>query len=159
MSFTPFEGAYCNHIGSCVHPVDATVYLAVTFHPNGTGPFNLQVWKHAAPYTTPPILVRDWQQGQADSPGPFGFCTLECLPSGALYIGAAGGVQSASSIVPSYRIEPGLCAPFTAAQAGPQGPKGDTGPVGPVGPAGGASGGLSPEDVEALRRLKAWLGI
>lgn len=149
MPFIPISGPYCNHIGSCIHPVDSTVFLAVTFHPNGQGPYNLQIWKHVAPYSTPPVLVRDWQQGQAESPGPFGYCNLECLPSGALYIAAAGGVQNASTIVPSYRIEAGLCTPFT--------PGGVPGPQGPVGPA-GSGGALDPNDRKALDWIKEWLG-
>ena len=48
-------------------------------------------------------------------------------------------------------------------QRGPQGipgPKGDKGDPGPQGPPGDGSGaGLSSADQEALRRLKAWLGI
>jgi hypothetical protein len=165
MPFVPFEGPYSNHIGSCRHPVTGVIYMAVTFHPNGQGPYNLQIWAHDPPYNTAPVKIREWVQGGAESPGPFGYCTLECMFDGSLWIGVAGGVQSAGSIVPATRVEPNCCAPFQpqgagqAGPAGPQGPKGDTGPAGPVGPAGGASGGLSPEDVEALRRLKAWLGI
>jgi hypothetical protein len=152
MPFLPFEGPYCNHIGSCIHPVNSTIYMAVTFHPNGSGPFNLQIWEVPPPYTTP-VLKRDWQQGSAEAPGPFGFCTLECLPSGAMWIGAPGGVVSANQIVPSTRVEPNMCTPFTP--GGVPGPKGDTGPQGPA----GAGGALAADDVEALRRLKVWLGI
>lgn len=46
-----------------------------------------------------------------------------------------------------------------AGPQGPVGPKGDTGPQGPAGPAGSGSAGLAPEDVEALRRLRVWLGL
>lgn len=164
MPFTPYEGPYSNHVGSCIHPIDGTVFLAVTFHPNGSGPFNLQIWKHVAPYSAPPVLVRDWQQGSPEAPGPFGYCSLECLPSGALYIAVVGGVISANTIQPAYRVEPGLCAPFTPPGVGPQGPKGDIGPAGPQGPQGpagapGTGGGLDARYTEALERLCAWLGI
>lgn len=160
MPFNPISGPYTNHIGSCIHPVTATVFLAVTFHPNGTGPFNLRIFRHYAPYTSPPELIEEWLQGGPESPGPFGFCTLECLPDGSLYIGVAGGVQSANSIVPAWQVVPGLCAPYTPGQAGPQGPKGDTGatgPQGPTGPAGGGSG-LDTADRKALDWVKEWLG-
>ncbi len=150
--FTPFEGHYCNHIGSCIHPVTSAIFMAVTFHPNGSGPYNLQIWRHAAPYTAPPELLKQWVQGGPESPGPFGFCTLECLPDGSLYIGASGGVQSASQIVPAYQVVPNMCAPFTPGQTGPQGPQGVPGPQGPQG-APGSGGGLSADDQANL----AWL--
>jgi len=151
-TFTPFQGHYVNHIGSCIHPVTSAIFMAVTYHPGGSGPFNLQIYRHAAPYTAPPELLRQWTQGSPDAPGPFGFCTLECLPDGSLYIGAAVGAQSAGQIAASYHIEPNMCAPFTAGQTGPQGPKGDTGPQGPPGPAGSGSGdALSVTDRAALK--------
>lgn len=161
MPFTPFTGHYVNHLGSTMHP-NGTVYLAVTFHPNGQGPFNLQIWEHKPPYIGSPTLIRDWQQGTAEAPGPFGFCTLECLPNGGLYIGAAGGVDSISQIKASYRVEPNVCPPFNlAAQqgpAGPQGPKGDKGDPGPQGPAGPAGSGSGASPFEPVRQaIKAWL--
>jgi len=165
MPFIPFAGPYVNHIGSCIHPVDSTIYLAVTFHPNGQGPYNLQIWEHKVPYSAAPILVRNWEQGQPESPGPFGYCSLECLPNGALYIAAAGGVASASSIVPAFRIEPNMCAPFTPGGVpGPRGPQGPQGPQGVPGPKGdkgdpGSGGVLSARYTDALNRLCVWLGI
>ncbi len=135
MPFIPFEGPYSNHIGSCRHPVTGVVYMAVTFHPNGSGPYNLQIYAHDPPYTAPPNKIREWLQGGAESPGPFGYCTLECMFDGSLWIGAPGGVQSAGSVVPSWRVEPNCCAPF-----GPQG-------------SGSGGSGLSPEDAANL----AWL--
>ena len=69
-TFTPFEGKYTNHIGNCRHPVTGAIYKLVTFHPGGAGVFNLQIWEHKSPYTSPPTLIRQWVQGSADAPGP-----------------------------------------------------------------------------------------
>lgn len=160
-AFTPFEGHYSNHVASCMHPVTGAMYILVTFHPNGSGPFNLQVWEHLPPYTVNvPKLIKEWMQG-SDSVGPFAYGAIWCLPNGALHISVPVGADSASLIKPSVRIEQGVCPPYALGAGGvpgPQGPKGDTGPQGPAGaPGGGAS--LAPEDVEALRRLKVWLGL
>lgn len=160
MPFIPFTGHYVNHIGSTRHPVTGVIYMAVTYHPNGSGPFNLQIWAHDPPYNAKPVLVKEWSQGSPEAPGPFGFCTLECMFDGGLWIGAAGGVDSTSQIKASWIVLPNVCAPFQPQQgpqagpAGPQGPKGDTGPQGPAGPAGSGSGGA----FEAVRQaIRAWL--
>lgn len=152
MPFTPFAGPYTNHIGSTRHPVTGVIYMAVTFHPNGQGPYNLQIWAHDPPYTNPPTKIKEWIQGGAESPGPFGYCTLECMFDGSLWVGVAGGVQSASTIVPATIVVPNVCAPFQPQGVGQIGPQGVPGPVGPAGPA-GTGGALSPEDQANL----AWL--
>ncbi len=166
MPFIPFEGPYSNHIGSCRHPVTGVIYMAVTFHPNGTGPYNLQIWAHDPPYQAQPVKIREWLQGGAESPGPFGYCTLECMFDGSLWIGAPGGVQSANQIVPSWRVEPNCCAPFQPQAPGPAGPPGKDGKDGAPGAQGdpgkdGTSGSavLEAGDREALDRLRVWLGI
>ena len=142
MPFIPFSGPYVNHIGSTRHPVTGVIYMAVTVHPNGTGPYNLAIYAHDPPYNTPPVKIREWLQGGPESPGPFGYCTLECMFDGSLWIGAPGGVQSASQVVPSWRVEPNCCAPFQPQSPGPTGPQGPIGMTGPAGPPGkdGASG-------------------
>lgn len=165
--FTPIEGAYSNHIGGgMTHPVTGAVYFLVTFRANSAGAYHLQVWEDAPPHGDPK-LIRDWATGTPESgPGPWAYGTCTWLPNGSLYIIAPGGINSGSVVQPAFRIEPNLFPPIPLGGiAGAQGPKGDIGPTGPQGPAGvpgtggGGGGGLSAEDVEALRRLKAWLGI
>lgn len=113
-AFSPFESSYSNHIGSCAHPVNSTVYMLVTWRLNGTGPFSLQVWEHPPPYTALPILKRSWKQGEKDQPvGPFGYGSLLCLPNGSLHIAIPQGPDNVNQIKPSIRIEPNMCAPFT----------------------------------------------
>lgn len=156
MPFMPFTGHYVNHIGSCRHPVTGVIYMAVTYHPNGQGPFNLQIWAHDPPYNQQPVKIKEWVQGSTEAPGPFGFCTLECMFDGGLWIGAAGGVDSTSQIKASWIVVPNMCAPFQpqgVGQAGPQGPQGVPGPQGPAGADGSGSGAW-----EAVRQaLRAWL--
>jgi len=119
-TFTVYEGKYTNHTSTCRHPVNSNIYKLVTFHPGGSGPFNLQIWEHKAPYTTPPTLIRQWLQGSADAPGPFGYGGIECLPDGSIYIDVAAGALTATDIQPSYRVEPGCCAPFTPTGTDPR---------------------------------------
>lgn len=182
--FTPIEGAYSNHIGGgMTHPVTGAVYFVVTFRANSAGAYKLQVWEDAIPYGDPK-LIREWATGTPESgPGPWAYGTCTWMPNGSLYIIAPGGINSGSTVQPAFRIEPNLFPPIplggivgpagpkgesgaTGPQglqgvSGPQGPQGISGPQGPQGApgTGGEGGGLSAEDIEALRRLKAWFGM
>lgn len=129
MLFQPFEPSYSNHIGSCFHPIDGTVYMLVTWRLNGTGPFSLQIWKQPPPYTAQPTLTRTWKQG-IDTNGPFGYGAPLCLPDGGIHISIPVG-KNANQIEPSILIVPDVCAPFTPG-AGPQGPQGEPGAGGVV---------------------------
>ena len=161
--FKAIAGPYSNHQGGAVtHPVTGAVYWLDTFRPNSQGAYYLRIWEDAPPYGDPKI-VRQWATGTPEAgPGPWGYGTMTLLPDGSMYIIAPGGVDTANVVVPAIRVEPNVAPPYTpggqgpAGPAGPQGPKGDPGPQGPAGSGGGA---LAPVDVEALRRLKAWLGL
>lgn len=161
--FTPFEGAYSNHIGGAwTHPVTGVAYFLVTWRQNGTGPYWLQVMECKPPYTTA-APIRQWQTGTPEAgPGPWAYGTCTWLPNGSLLIAVPGGVVD-SNVTPAIHVEPNLFPPIPlgAGQPGPQGPQGVPGPAGPQGPAGaaGSGGALSASDAEALRRLKSWLGI
>jgi len=109
--FVTYAPSYCNHVGSCMHP-NQTIYKLLTWRLNGAGPFSLQIWEHKPPYSAAPTLKRTWKQ-TIDVPGPFGYGDPLCLPDGSLYIAIPGGVQTENQIQPSYRIEPGICDPYT----------------------------------------------
>jgi hypothetical protein len=169
--FTPIEGPYSNHIGGAwTHPITGVVYFLVTYRPNSAGAYWLQVMECKPPYSTA-TPIRQWQTGTPESgPGPWGYGTCTWLPNGALLIAAPGGVNEQNIVQPAIHVEPNLFPPIPLGGAGqpgpqgPQGPQGVPGPQGPQGPKGdpgaaGSGGALSEGDTEALRRLKAWLGI
>lgn len=110
--FTPFEGAYSNHIGGAfTHPVTGAVYFVVTFRKNSQGPYILQVWEDPIPYGNP-TMIRSWTTGTEDAgPGPWGYGTCTWTPDGSLYVAIPGGVVS-SAVQPSMHVEHGLFPPI-----------------------------------------------
>lgn len=159
--FVPFDTQYSAHTDvSMPHPVTGAVYITVAFHPNNQGGYNCKIWELLPPYTGQPRLIRDWVQGQY-SVGPFGHGASVPLPTGALLTVVPVAAGSAE-VRPSLYVDPGVCPPYTlGASGGVPGPQGPQGPQGPKGDKGdpGTGGALSPADAEALRRLKAWLGV
>lgn len=163
-AFKQIQGPYSNHAGGAwTHPITGAVYFLGTYRQNSQGSYWLQVWEDTPPYGDP-VIIRQWQTGTpAAGPGPWGYGSCTWAPDGSLYIIAPGGVDDSAIVGLAIHIEPNLFPPIPLGAGqpgpqGPQGPKGDPGPQGPTGPAGGG-GALSPADTEALRRLKAWLGI
>lgn len=172
--FIAFDSQYSAHTDVTMHPVTGVVYITVAFHPDNRGPYNCRIWELRPPYTGKPTIIRDWVQGQY-SVSPFGHGASIPLPNGALLTVVPVGADSAE-VKPSLYVDLGVAPPFVMGgqgatgapgPAGPQGvpgvpgPQGIAGPQGPPGTpgTGGGGDGLSAEDIEALRRLKAWLGI
>lgn len=152
--FIAFDTQYSAHTDLAIHPVTGVVYITVAFHPNNQGGYNCRVWSLPPPYTGKPTLIRDWVQGQY-SIGPFGHGASIPLPTGAL-LTCVPVASDTSDVKPSLLVDVGASPPYVLGGVGPKGDKGDPGPQGEPGAGGGT---LAPEDVEALRRLKVWLGI
>lgn len=138
---------------------------------SGTGakPRNIALFRKALgqgqdPSTGAWQLIKMWAEG-VDYDDASAAGTVDIHPiSGDVHVVMSFGKKNAAGAM-TYQPWEALIQRATFAPAvvrlpvqGAPGPKGDPGPQGPQG-APGAGGGLSAEDVEALRRLKVWLGL
>jgi hypothetical protein len=116
--FQAVQGPYSEHIGGAwTHPHTAAVYWLTTWRENSKGPYRLQVWTSAPPYTTRQML-REWVTGsEAAGPGPWGHGSCTWLPNGSLFVVCPGGVES-SAVTPAVHIEPNLFPPIDTAAGG-----------------------------------------
>lgn len=168
--FVAFDSQYSAHTDLAMHPVTGVVYITVAFHPDNRGGYNCRIWELPPPYTGKPKLIRDWVQGQY-SVSPFGHGASIPLPNGALLTCVPVGAESAE-VKPSLYVDPGVAPVFAlGGQGSANDPRVDA-LVSQLGALGqqitaietalaniGQGGELSAEDVEALRRLKVWLGL
>lgn len=127
MPFQPFAGRHSSHIDMSLHPTTGVVSITVAYHPDNRGGYNCRLYELAPPYTSAPVLKRDWQQGQNGVLGPFGHGASLMLPTGALLVAVPAGIDGPDAIMPTLLMEPNYSAPFTSGGPGPKGDKGDQG--------------------------------
>lgn len=110
-----FDTGYTNHIDADVHPNGKSIYLAInkTENRDRLNYYNVKIVEVDRVTRKVVRIIREYNQGR-DTPGPMGYCTVRCLPDGALFIGLAiTSTKDTSQVVAAFDIIENIIPVFT----------------------------------------------
>jgi len=110
-----FDTGYTNHIDADVHPNGKSIYLAInkTESKNRVNYYNLKIVEVDRATRKVVRIIREYNQG-VQTPGPVGYCTVKCLPDGALFVGLAiTSTKDSSQVVAAIDIIENIIPVFT----------------------------------------------